>query len=199
MTHDIVGDWDVMLGEEGRGGVAGRLTFFLDGGRLLVRDADPDAAGAVSRVETTDSGLRFEHLSPGSARGTTRHTFDIVLRDRWTFAGTRRRGLLARIPILGRRVPGPFVDPLAGFSPDLAAAKARAAAAAERAALAAAEAEAALAEAEAAAALEAARRAAERAVAARADAVPADPEPAHEPEAAHEPEPGLEPDADPES
>lgn len=166
MPHDIVGEWDVALGEQGRGARLDRLRFFEQDGRLLVTDAEPDAGGAVSRVEFAGEALRFEHLSVGSARGTTRHTFEIVMRGPSAFVGTRRRGMLARIPVTGTRVRDPL-DALAG---NLAGAKARAAEAAERAAMAAAEAAAALAEAEAAAALEAARRAAQRAVAARAAA-----------------------------
>ena len=166
MPHDIVGEWDVALGEQGRGARLGRLRFFEQDGRLLVTDADPDAGGAVSRVELAGETLRFEHLSAGSARGTTRHNFEIVMRGPSAFDGTRRRGMLARMPVTGARV----LDPLDALAGNLAGAKARAAEAAERAAMAAAEAAAALAEAEAAAALDAARRAAQKAVAARAAA-----------------------------
>lgn len=166
MAHDIVGEWEVSLLEKGAAAPLGRLTFFERDGTLLVTDSDPDDGGAICRVEVTGSALRFEHLSAGSARGTTRHTFEITLQSHAAFAGTRRRGMLARIPVTGARV----LDPLDTIAGNLAGAKAKAAEAAERAAAAAAEAEAALAEAEAAAALEAARRAAQRAVAARAAA-----------------------------
>jgi len=169
MAHDIIGDWEVSLFDRSEPGPIARLTFFENDRGLAVTDSDPDEGGAVAHVELDGETLRFEHVSARSARGMTRHTFEIVLQGPSVFTGTRRRGMLARVPITGARV----VDPLDAIAGNLAEAKAKAADAAERAAMAAAEAAAALAEAEAAAALEAARRAAQKAVAARAAAAQA--------------------------
>ena len=169
MAHDIIGDWEVSLFDRNEPGPIARLTFFENERGLAVTDSDPDDGGAIAHVELDGETLRFEHVSSRSARGMTRHTFEIVLQGPSVFTGTRRRGMLARVPITGTRV----VDPLDAIAGNLAEAKAKAADAAERAAMAAAEAAAALAEAEAAAALEAARRAAQKAVAARAAAAQA--------------------------
>ncbi len=180
MIGDIIGEWDVTLVEKGKETPAGRIVFASHDGKVTVRDADPDAASRPARVDVEGETIRFEFLSAGSSRGNTHHNFELRMQGPDVFAGTRRRGMLAKTFVTGQRVgvaPGVLaltsgpVQVTAGpdAAPDsLAAAKARAAEAAERASLAAAEAAAALAEAEAVAALEGARRAAERAAAARA-------------------------------
>lgn len=166
MAHDIIGDWEVALTGKGEAAPIGRLRFFEKDGRLLVTDPDPEAGGEISRVEVAGDVVRFEQSGGGSSRGTARYTFEVSLRGHGVLEGTRRRGMLARVPIAGQRV----IDPMDTIAGNLSEARAKAEEAAERAALAAAEAAAALAEAEAAAALELARQAAQKAVAARAAA-----------------------------
>jgi len=184
MNPDIIGEWAVTLVEKGKETHAGRIVFAARDGRIWVTDADPDNAGRPARVDVDGETLRFEFLSAGSSRGNAHHNFELQLQGADVFAGTRRRGMLAKTFVTGQRVASGALALPAGSAdagaPDtaydtLAAAKARAAEAAERASLAAAEAAAALAEAEAVAALEGARRAAERAAAARAAATPAAP------------------------
>ena len=182
MNRDILGTWEITLTDKGKDASAGRITFHHHDGKVVVSDADPEAAGRPARVDFDGETIRFELLSPGSSRGNTHHTYEIVVHGQDGFAGTRRRGMLARVPVTGERVLGALTDlpevtagdPSALLQGNLAEAKARAAEAAERAALAAAEAAAALAEAEALTALDAARRAAEKATAARA-AIPSRP------------------------
>ncbi|MFT4028419.1 MAG: hypothetical protein QM675_00955, partial [Protaetiibacter sp.] len=156
MINDILGEWDLFLGENGRGEWEGRLAFTQADGRLRVQDADPESATTPSRVEVTGGTLRFEMLSAGSSRGNAHHAFELALAEDGTLRGTRRRGLLARVPLVGRRVvpadeastpgasgPTQSAEPLLApdAAPDsLAAARARAVAAAERANLAAAQA-----------------------------------------------------------
>ncbi len=209
MTHDIVGEWDlteVAKGAKGKDSHLGRIAFLEQGGKVVVMNADPEAADKPARVEIDGNTIRFEILSGRSGRGNTNHAYEITLRGHRAFDGTRRQGLLSKTPIIGQRVgDAPAVAPVeapAAVAPsyatgDLSAsliampgsvaeAKAKAAEAAERAALAAAEAAAAYAEADAAAALEAARRAAENAAAARAAVhiqapIPAPPAPAVQP------------------
>ncbi|QNO36532.1 hypothetical protein H4J02_08350 [Protaetiibacter sp. SSC-01] len=181
MIDDILGEWDLILGENGRGEWDGRIVFRLGEGRIVVADADPDASGRPSRVELAGDTVRFEMLSAGSSRGNVHHTFELTLTPDGTLRGTRRRGLLARTPLVGRRVVAETgaqaPEALGGDthaasvppeSDALAEIRARAAAAAERARFAAAQAAAAAAEAEAAEALEFARQAAARVAAARA-------------------------------
>lgn len=170
MIRDIIGQWDVSVVEKGKVAPVGRLDFWESDGRLLVIDMDPEAGTAPSRVDFDGAAFRFELASGGSARGTTRHTFEVILHGAEAFGGTRRRGMMARVPISAQRVGG-----AAGVATSsLAEAKAKAAEAAERAAVAAADAAAALAEVEAATAFEAARRAAETAASARAAATAAE-------------------------
>lgn len=147
MISDIIGEWDVSVVDRGGEATAGRIAFLLHDGKVVVRDADPEAASRPARVEFDGETIRFELLSAASSRGNAHHNYEIRLQGGDGFTGTRRRGMLARVPISGRRVEQPSLG--------------------------AADAAAALAEAEAdvVAALEAARRAAERAAAVRA-AVP---------------------------
>ncbi|AYF99240.1 hypothetical protein [Protaetiibacter intestinalis] len=146
MTSDILGEWDLFLGESGRGGWAGRVEFFDNGSALAVRDADPEAQGRPARVDASGAVLRFELLSAGSSRGNAHHVYEIAFSGGDLLTGTRRRGLLTKAPFVGRRV----------------------AVASGPASLADAEAAALAAEAEATAALEAARLAAAKVAAARA-------------------------------
>ncbi|QEO09543.1 hypothetical protein [Protaetiibacter larvae] len=166
MAHEIIGEWDVALSQKGESVPLGRLSFFEKEGRLVVVDSDPEVGGSPADVESDGDTLRFEILGAGTSRGATRHVFEVTMRGHASFTGTRRRGMLARVPVAAQRV----IDPLDALAGNLAGAKAKAAEAAARAALAAAEAAAAQAEAEAAEAIEAARRAAQKAVAARAAA-----------------------------
>ncbi|WP_166867672.1 hypothetical protein [Salinibacterium sp. ZJ70] len=168
MIRDIIGEWDVSIVEKGTAQSVGRLSFRLAEGVLRVVATDPDAAGPAARVDVDGSTLRFELLAAGSSRGVTRHVYEVSLLSPSTFGGSRRRGMMARVPVTGQRVNA---MPGGAFGSSLAEAKARAAEAAERATQAAAEAAAALAEVEAASALEAARRAAEKAASARAAAL----------------------------
>ncbi len=190
MTHDIVGEWDlneVSKANKGKDSFLGRIAFLEQGGKIVVKDADPESTDKPSRVDIDGDTIRFEILSGRSGRGNTNHTYEITMQGPYAFGGTRRQGLLQRTPITGQRVgdlpgaapenvpaaatsypTGDLSSSLIAMPGSVAEAKAKAAEAAERAALAAAEAAAALAEAEAAAALEAARRAAENAAAARA-------------------------------
>jgi hypothetical protein len=182
MIRDIIGEWEISIVERGKAQSVGRLSFRLAEGALQVVDSDPDAAGPPARVDVDGSTLRFELLAAGSSRGVTRHLYEIGLLNPGTFGGSRRRGMMARVPVTGQRVNA---MPAGASGGSLAEAKARAAEAAERATQAAAEAAAALAEVEAASALEAARRAAERAASARATAFGPD-----APTALPTPEPG---------
>lgn len=199
MNRDILGTWEITLTDKGRDASAGRITFRDHEGKLVVVDADPEVAGRPARVEVDGETVRFELLSPGSSRGSVHHSYEIVLQGPDAFAGTRRRGMLARVPVSAQRVLGALdVAPeaasgepstaLVPISANVAEAKARAAEAAERASLAAAEAAAALAEVEAVTAMDAARRAAERATAARA-AIAAEHAPASLAADAHRPVP----------
>ena len=63
MIDDILGEWDLILGENGRGDWDGRIVFQLAEGRIVVADADPDASGRPSRVELAGDTVRFEMLS----------------------------------------------------------------------------------------------------------------------------------------
>jgi len=174
MIDDILGEWDLILGESGRGDWDGRIAFLERDGRLLVQDADPESRSTPSRVEVTGTTLRFEMLSAGSSRGNAHHTFELTPAADGTLRGTRRRGLLARTPLVGVRAAGTDAAvPSPGTSEEslltaavgseaLAEVRARAAAAAEHANLAAAQAAAAAAEAEAMEAIEVAPRAAVR-------------------------------------
>lgn len=183
MLHDIIGEWDVQTVDKGKESAAGRFAFVEHDGKVVVKDADPDVAGKPARVEFDGDIIRFEFLSAGSSRGNTHHNYELRLHGPDAFDGTRRRGMLAKTSVVGRRIgvapavvtPSPASTSLAPLPGNVAAAKAKAAEAAERASVAAAEAAAALAEAEAVAAMEQARRAAERAAAARAAVVPPEP------------------------
>lgn len=175
MIDDIIGEWDLTLGENGRGEHDGRIAFLAPEGRLLVRDADPEVRLAPSRVESADGTLRFELLAAGSSRGNAHYSYELRRAEDGTLRGTKRRGLLARTPLVATRVAAAVTvgtteaTPLSPVAADpLAEVRARAAAAAERANLAAAQAAAAAAEADAAEAFEAARQAAARVAAARA-------------------------------
>ncbi|MFT4285479.1 MAG: hypothetical protein QM598_11660, partial [Protaetiibacter sp.] len=106
MIDDILGEWDLILGESGRGDWDGRIAFLERDGRLLVQDADPESRSTPSRVEVAGTTLRFEMLSAGSSRGNAHHTFELTPAEDGTLRGTRRRGLLARTPLVGRRVVG---------------------------------------------------------------------------------------------
>lgn len=147
MISDIIGEWEVTVVDRGGEAFAGRIAFLLNDDKVVVRDADPEVTARPARVEIDGETIRFELLSAGSSRGSTHHNYELRMQGADEFAGTRRRGMLARVPIIGRRVE---VAPLAEADAFSALAQA---------------------EAEVVAALEAARRAAERAAAARA-AVP---------------------------
>ena len=147
MIRDIIGEWDLTLIEKGRETPAGRILFAERDGRVVVMDADPEAATRPARVDIDGDVMRFELLSAGSSRGSAHHFFEVRQLEADALVGTRRRGMLAKTQLTGHRVELSALEP------------------ADAAALLA------LAEAEVAVALEAARRAAERAAAARA-AVP---------------------------
>lgn len=150
MIRDIIGEWDVVLpGKEET--PAGRIVFLLHDGRVVVKDADPESTSRPNRVDVDGDLIRFEFLSPGSSRGNTHHIYELRMQGADAFTGTRRRGMLARVPVSGTRVE---VTPEAAADAAMLLAEA---------------------EAEVVAALEAARRAAERAAAARAAVPSAEP------------------------
>lgn len=151
MIRDIIGEWEVNLVEKGRQTSVARIEFVLTDDKVVVRDADPEAAGRPARVEFDGERIRFELLSGGSSRGSIHYVYEIRLNGDDTFDGTRRRGMLTKSPIAGQRVA--LVAPAPA---DAAAVLAKA-------------------EAEVVAALEVARRAAERAAAARAAVPTAEP------------------------
>ena len=150
MISDIIGEWDVSVADRGGDTLVGRIAFVLHDGKVVVKDADPEVTSRPARVEFDQELIRFEFLSPGSSRGNIHHSYEIRVQGADAFTGTRRRGMLARVPVSGQRVENPASAPA-----DAAALLAEA-------------------EADVVAALEAARAAAERAAAARA-AVPSAP------------------------
>ncbi|RQP10558.1 MAG: hypothetical protein EAS51_08670, partial [Microbacteriaceae bacterium] len=141
MAHAIVGEWELFKGEGG-GAPLERIEFLEEDGRLRVRYADADTPQPWARVDETGDALRFEILSAGSSRGNAHYSYELTLTGPAGVAGTRRRGLLAKVPVTGRRIAAaPAAGPDAAVAlqggpvpASLAEAKARAAEAAERAA-----------------------------------------------------------------
>ena len=102
MFRDFLGDWMLMF-DDVHSTTAERIRVFLNDGAVFVGDADSGDAVRPVRAELADDTLRFELLGRGSARNTTRYSYELRMRSRSELVGTRRRGLLARVPITARR------------------------------------------------------------------------------------------------
>lgn len=79
MYSDILGEWELVMGENGKGVSGGRILFLEKDGKIVVKDADPEAEDPPARVSVEGEKLRFELLSAGSSRGNVHHNYELRL------------------------------------------------------------------------------------------------------------------------